>query len=328
MIRVTTASRLHFGLFALPVRGVSHWPNAEGQPQIPVRSFGGVGLMIDQPGVQVTVRPAASWSATGPAAERALAFGQRFVSLLPEFHGGFEITIERCSPEHAGLGTGTQLALAVARAIALATGHGDWDAVELARRVGRGLRSSLGIHGFQHGGFLVEGGKNTEEVLAPLLIHHPFPDDWRILLIARRGLPPTHGLEEREAFARLEQRKLDLCGTDALCRLTLLGMLPALVEHDLPTFAEALHDFNRRVGEMFAPWQGGVYSHSWTAELIGWLRQLGIRGVGQSSWGPAVFAIDHGDVLQRLREQVVAKGHAESSEVLLCSAVNQGARHE
>ena len=66
MIRLTAPSRLHFGLFALPARGVTHWPNVEGQPTIPARRFGGVGLMIDQPGVQVTVRPASQWSGAGP----------------------------------------------------------------------------------------------------------------------------------------------------------------------------------------------------------------------------------------------------------------------
>src|SRR5256885_6769154 len=39
-------------------------------------------ILIDQPGVEVSVQPADAWSATGPAAERALALGQRFVSTL------------------------------------------------------------------------------------------------------------------------------------------------------------------------------------------------------------------------------------------------------
>ena len=45
------------------------------------------------------------------------------------------------------------------------------------------------------------------------------------------------------------------------CRLVLLGMLPALVERDFDSFGEALYDFNRRVGEMFRPWQGDLYAH-------------------------------------------------------------------
>src|SRR5262245_49872241 len=112
MISVTAASRLHFGLFALPARGVIHWPNADGQPTIPARHFGGVGLMIDQPGVQVTVCPAKEWSVDGPSAERTLDIAKRFIARrsTPEDQRAFRITIERCAREHVGLGTGTQLA--------------------------------------------------------------------------------------------------------------------------------------------------------------------------------------------------------------------------
>ena len=37
--------------------------------------------------------------------------------------------------------------------------------------------------------------------------------------------------------------------------------------------------------------QGGIYSCPATAELVQWLRGRGVRGVGQSSWGPTVFAM-------------------------------------
>lgn len=328
MVRIITGSRLHFGLFSLPVRGVSHWSNAEGQPTLPARHFGGVGLMVDQPGVEITVQRARDWSARGPSAERALQFAQRFIAPHSDFGGGFEISVVRCSSEHAGLGTGTQLALAVGRALAMAMGHDDWDAVELARRVGRGLRSSVGIHGFQHGGLLVEGGKTNDTTVAPLLVRHAFPDEWHVLLVVSRDLPRTHGLLEREAFARLEQQEPNHRGVEALCQVMLLGLLPALVERDLVTFGEALYDYNRRAGEMFAPCQGGVYSRPQTEELIRWLRQQGLRGVGQSSWGPAVFAIDHPDVLHRLRDRLLERGALQPDDVIICRAANHGARVE
>ena len=72
MIRVTAPSRLHFGLFALAAEGATPWPGADGQPALPARQFGGVGLMIDQPGVRVLLQPAAACSAEGPSAKRAL----------------------------------------------------------------------------------------------------------------------------------------------------------------------------------------------------------------------------------------------------------------
>ncbi len=79
--------------------------------------------------------------------------------------------------------------------------------------------------------------------------------------------------------------------TDALCRLILLGMLPALVERDCQVFGEALYEFNHRVGEAFAPAQGGVYAGPVVTGLVEWFRRQGVSGVGQSSWGPTVFAV-------------------------------------
>src|SRR5437867_3065524 len=106
--------------------------------------------MIDQPGLSVRLESADQWRASGPLADRALELARRFVATLPpdavEPH---RIIVESTPPEHVGLGTGTQLGLAVAKTLAIAHGHSDWDAVELARRVGRGARSAVGVHGFQ-----------------------------------------------------------------------------------------------------------------------------------------------------------------------------------
>src|SRR6266852_1372227 len=135
MIRVTTASRLHFGLFRVAP--------PSGQKTPGNRRFGGVGLMVEAPGLRLTVHPAASWLAEGSHAERALVFAQRFAGTFPA--GVLSprlLVVERAPPEHAGLGTGTQLGLAVARALGSAAGRPDLDAVELARRVGRGERSA------------------------------------------------------------------------------------------------------------------------------------------------------------------------------------------
>ena len=109
MIRVEAPSRLHFGLFALPRE--EFWPNRQGEARVPARRFGGVGLMVEAPGVAVSVRPATEWSAEGLLAERALEYARRVTQSPHHIH------VERCAAHHAGLGTGTQLGLAVARAL-------------------------------------------------------------------------------------------------------------------------------------------------------------------------------------------------------------------
>ncbi|HKI34021.1 MAG TPA: hypothetical protein VKA46_19365 [Gemmataceae bacterium] len=327
MIRVTAPARLHFGLLSLPADGEDFWPDRHGEPVLPVRRFGGAGLMIENPALRLRVEPAADWSAAGPLADRALDFAHRFAATVT---GGIlapqRLVIESAPPEHCGLGSGTQLGLAVGRALAVAASQPDLRAVELAPRVGRGLRSALGVHGFAHGGFLVESGKRAEQAVSTLAVRLPFPETWRVVVAVPPGEPGRHGDREREAFRQLRGRPVPACTTAALCRLLLLGLLPALIERDLDRFGEALYDFNARVGEAFAPVQGGTYASRGVAEVVAFVRRQGVRGVGQSSWGPAVFAIlddeeRAGDLARRLRREV-ALGEAP---VFVTRGCNHGA---
>jgi beta-RFAP synthase len=314
MIRIRTPSRLHFGLFSLPSA-----PSGAAA----MRNFGGVGLMIDQPGIELTVAEAKAWSADGPLAVRALHFAQAYCASLG-MERAFQLHVQASASEHAGLGTGTQLGLAVARAIGELTGQRT-DSVTLAKHVGRGLRSALGVHGFERGGFLVEGGKKTDTAIAPLLVRHDFPDDWRILLITPRNLAGTHGRREIEAFADLATLERNERRTDELCRLVLLGMLPALVERDLNVFSEALYEFNRQVGEMFQPAQGGVYAHPRIEEIVMMLRKVHIHGVGQSSWGPTIFVIVAVDQAVEIGDWLVDRKGIAREEIVITSACNHGA---
>jgi beta-RFAP synthase len=250
-------------------------------------------MMIDQPGVRLLTTPADDWTAEGPLAERALAFAHRFAGSLFATTGIIvppqRLVVERAPPSHAGLGSGTQLGMAVARALALAAGRPELPAELLARFVGRGLRSGLGVHGFAHGGFLVDAGQKTEGTLAPLAARADVPRDWRVILLLPTAGSDWHGGREQQAFDRLSVAAPAL--TERLCRLVLLSLLPALAEADLEAFGEALFEFNVLAGEFFAPLQGGTYASPQVAERIAFLRREGVRGAGQSSWGPSVFAV-------------------------------------
>jgi beta-RFAP synthase len=300
-------------------------PDAPGATCWPRRRFGGVGLMVEAPGVCVAVEPADTWSAEGPLARRALEFARLFARTLPpDVARPQRVVVEHSSSDHTGLGTGTQLGLAVARALAVACGQSELDALELARRIGRGRRSALGIHGFAHGGFLVEGGQGNSPSIAPLVARLEFPQQWRLVLV----LPPwgrgLHGNKEAEIFQMLKCQPRE--ATDALCGLVLLGMLPALRERDLPAFGESLFEFNTRVGKAFAPFQGGCYGSPRTEEIVQFVRRQGVKGVAQSSWGPTVSAVvadsDRAmDLARRLRQHF----QLEPDEVLRVRAANRGA---
>jgi beta-RFAP synthase len=328
MIVVEAPSRLHFGLLSFPAG--QYWPNHLGEESISARRFGGVGLMIGSPGLSLRLRPAKDWSARGPLADRALAFARGFSESLKAKGSGIpdqpqHILINRSAPEHIGLGTGTQLALSVARGLSEA-----WKLpvkpVDLCLRVGRGARSALGFHGFFQGGLLVEAGQTSDSKISPLVTRLPFPEAWRIVLVVPSWKMGIHGVEESDAFRQLLSDGIPLQQIERLCRLTLLGLLPALVELDFKSFGEALFDYNSLAGEAFTKAQGGTYASPRITELIQFIRGQGIAGVGQSSWGPTVFAIVEDESRgEKVARQVRETFGLQENEVLVTTACNQGA---
>jgi beta-RFAP synthase len=329
-VRVRTPSRLHFGLLVLPAGDQpAAWPGQDGRETIPARHFGGVGLMVQSPGVQVAAKPSNQWLATGTLAKRALAVAEQFVRRLaavaPEHRAGpCHIVVEDVAPEHCGLGTGTQLSLAVATAILEAYSMTPLAATALAKLVDRGRRSSIGIHGFAGGGLVVEAGRGRRDEPGQLFARQPFPEAWKILLVMPRGQEGRHGGQEHAFFAGLENPS-QVRQTEALCRLVVLGILPAVLEEDLQAFGEALFDFNRRAGEMFRGAQGGAYAHAKTEALVDWLRGQQIRGVGQSSWGPTVFAIVEENQMDWLKAGLAKRFGLDEQEIVGTIAANHGA---
>jgi predicted sugar kinase len=70
-----------------------------------------------------------------------------------------------------------------------------------------------------------------------------------------------------------------------------MQLLPALVEDELPSFGSALSTIQRITGSWFAAEQGGVFAPGRTEQLVAEMATLGAVGVGQSSWGPAVYGL-------------------------------------
>jgi beta-RFAP synthase len=323
MIRIRTASRLHFGLLSLAPEGI-RWADRGGLPTLPARRFGGVGLMVEQPDIRLGAEPADAWSSAGLLAGRALDFARKFAESVAA--GGAvvppcRVVVEDAPPEHTGLGTGTQLGLAVGRCLAAIAGL-EMPPAEIARHVGRGERSALGVHGFEHGGFLVEAGQAAPGRLGPLVARCPFPPGWRVVLARQEGVTGTHGSQEQSLMAQLAT---SAASVEAQCRLALLGMLPALQEGDVDAFGEALFDFNARAGEVFVPVQGGIYASPEVADMVAFIRSRGVRGAGQSSWGPTVFAVvgSEGDGQELGRALRLEFG--ETLHVLVTRAVDRGA---
>ncbi|MGH7535017.1 MAG: beta-ribofuranosylaminobenzene 5'-phosphate synthase family protein [Gemmatimonadales bacterium] len=271
---VEAPARLHFGVLDLG--------GALG------RRFGGLGAAIPNPSLLLEVAPASTVTASGPDHERAGEFARRFLA----YHGrseGARLVVHRAIPAHSGLGSGTQLGLAVARGLAELFGL-RLDAPALARSVARGRRSAIGTWTFALGGFIVEGGRRPgSDDIAPLLARYGVPEHWRCVVAVPRGPPGLSGEAEAAAFERLPrpgERE-----AERVAHLVLMQLLPALVEGELRAFGSALTEVQRITGAWFAPQQGGVFAPGPGAALIDRMTQWGAVGVGQSSWGPAVYGL-------------------------------------
>jgi beta-RFAP synthase len=292
-----------------------------------IRRFGGVGMMIQRPAVSVEIRRSADWSATGSLADRALDFAKKIWDTWPLFRRNcpaLAVTGDG-PPEHTGLGVGTAIGMSVAYGILREfAGERLLNLDCLARSSGRGLRSGIGLHGFELGGFLIDGGKCEDENLPYLLDRVSFPTDWRIVL-ARPSTPSLwFGERERGAFARPRPAAAVAVTRRFLMEIAFEELFPGLKAADFPSFSRAVYAFNRTAGEPFADDQGGPYVGPAVSELIDKLRAWGVVGVGQSSWGPTVFAFaadqDEANVLAgRIRSRF-----PDIADVTVTSANNSG----
>ena len=288
-VTISTPSRLHFGLL--------RFEQAEGP------SFGGLGMMIAEPRCTVRISASHEWLASGPDAHRAItsakkaldfiatqeAAGQRPAGAAQETPPALAIEIIEAIPPHHGLGSGTQLALAIASVVRSLCGLPEASAEELAAMVGRGRRSAIGCHGFLRGGLLYELGSYPDEPLGRLAKRVEVPAAWRVLLVTASQSAGLSGEHERSAFDQLPP--IPESTAARLEQLAALALLPAAERDDIEAFGEALFEYGCLAGECFASVQGGPYASAEIAACVEALRGLGARGVGQSSWGPTVFAV-------------------------------------
>lgn len=307
---VTTTGRLHFGFLDPSGRGT--------------RPFGSFGLSLDQPTTRLTLEPDRTFRVSGPERERA----ERYLRSIARSCGrgaAYELHIAEAIPPHAGLGSGTQLALAVGSAFAALEGL-SLDPREIAARLGRGLRSGIGIATFAQGGAVLDGG-SREGGLPQLIRRLPFPAEWRVLLIFDADASGLAGASETAAFDALPdfpERE-----TDELYRRIMQGALPALAEGHFDTFCEHVGYLQACMGAYFAPLQGGPYASRRVGEALDWLRSEGLTGLGQSSWGPTGFAFAaSAGAGEALLGRVRARVRHSGLSFALAQGRNEGAKIE
>lgn len=312
-ITVKTPARLHLGL--LDMNGGLG------------RLYGSIGLAIERPNVELEAEASDRLDISGTDTERAANFARRFLDHY-SFSGGARLNLKSSIPAHIGLGSGTQLALAIGAALA-GLGGLKLNIREIAGAMDRGIHSGIGIAIFEHGGFILDGGHSisgSRRRIPPLLFQASFPQDWYFIVAVPEGESGLSDERETQAFQNFPPAPQAL--VEKICRLLVMKMLPGLVEKDITGFGQALTEIQRLVGECFAAVQGGPFAHALSAQLIARMLEKGASGAGQTSWGPAVYALVEGKEKSLAMEKEVKSflDNNDGGQVFIAGADNRGAR--
>lgn len=257
------------------------------------RPFGSLGLVIGGPETVVELAACGrdSLAADVPAGD-ALARAQEHLTTLRRATGcaaPVALRLRAMLPVHAGLGSGTQLALAVGRAFCAAFDLHMSNA-QLATLLGRGARSGVGIAGFAQGGLLLDGGPRADGAPAPLLARVAFPPAWRVVLVLDPRMRGLSGPAEKAALAQLPP--LPRPAAADICHQVLMRVLPGAAAAEFEPFAAGVNRIQQVLGSHFAPAQGGsAFTSPAVARLLQWIAARAPSAIGQSSWGPAGFAV-------------------------------------
>jgi beta-ribofuranosylaminobenzene 5'-phosphate synthase len=322
-VTVKTPARLHLGLL-----------DTNGELG---RIYGSIGVAIQHPNVELEAQTAGHLTVSGLERARVESYARGFLEAVP-LPSGVHLSLKSSIPSHVGLGSGTQLALAVGSALARLAGQ-EMNAVEIAGLMGRGVHSGIGTAAFQSGGFILDGGHLLDAGLSSgpsresprprvprATFQHPIPDEWRFVIAIPQTPPGISGEMEKHAFDALPSTPTSLA--EKISRLVLIKMLPALIDQDVQNFGAALTEVQRLVGDCFAGVQGGRFANPASGRIISFFLDREACGAGQSSWGPAVYALVAG---QPAADQLAAETRNFLPELgggatFIVSADNRGAQ--
>jgi beta-RFAP synthase len=295
------------------------------------RRYGSIGVTLERP--RCIVEAGQATAGTPPPEPDVAALLRRLD--LGAARGKISVRVTEAIPPHAGFGSGTQLALSVALAADRAAGRSS-PIRDLARELGRGRRSGIGVAAFEQGGLVIDAGHAVDgrdapgvdsEEPPPVVFQHPLPDSWRFVLATPRAAPGLSGASEQAAFHALPPMAAERVGR--ICRLAVMQVVPATLAADIGTFGAAITEIQAIVGEYFAPQQGGRFATEVGCQVTEHALARGARGVGQSSWGPTVFALVEGEAAgHALARSIESAFGARLARVDVSPARNRGASCE
>ncbi|MGC9149192.1 MAG: beta-ribofuranosylaminobenzene 5'-phosphate synthase family protein [Sulfolobales archaeon] len=221
---------------------------------------------------------------------------KNYVENRSNTHSHYVVNLIKTYSPHIGLGATTQLCMSLATGIWILEYGEEPDHALIARIIGRGGTSGVGVHGFALGGFIIDGGhlKDIEKrdflpsdystsPPPPLLIREEIPETWRFILIRPKIINKRFfGSKELEVFRN--NTPLNIIDVYEVSYHVFMGLLNGIKRRDIDRFRRHL----RRIQDI------GFKSIEWRIQndevrrLAKYLDKIGI-GFGLSSMGPTVF---------------------------------------
>jgi beta-ribofuranosylaminobenzene 5'-phosphate synthase len=283
-IEIKTPSRLHFGIINIK------------NPDFNL--YGCVGCAIENPNFLIIAKESDKLILDVKRKDVKYKI-QKLISAL-KMKIKAEIKTISTIPEHEGFGSTTQLTLAISYALCFFNNI-KFDAYKIAEITGLGKISGIGIGAFLYGGFLIDSGKVKNEI-PKIVFRCDFPKEWIFaILIPKNSDRGLKGKEEMKAFKELNPTPKERIEE----MLILLGeMKNSLKNKDIEMFGKALSKFQINVGLNFFQFQKGIFSSKVHEKLIEILKSIGAYGVGQSSWGPAVYGLFLEEEEQKILKEI------------------------
>ena len=304
-MKIRTPSRLHFGIIDL---------SREFD-----RQYGAFGITLKN-GYEIDIEPIESGMQV-KGSEREKKIGKKVYQKLKEkfdISTGFRIVVKKSIPDHVGLGSTTQFTLGTSYGILKEIGE-EIPIIRLAQLLERGRFSAIGTHGFEKGGFILEGGKVKKSEISPLLKRMKVPEDWRFLIVCPKS---ESGYDEKEERPIMEELTVDRKYPEKICHNILMGILPSLEREDIASFGQHLTRIQELVGESFSDYQEGIY-HPVISDIVKSLIDKTYGG-GQSSWGPTAYGLVREKDLYELKAEVLEDKNEEAYNIWVGEPNNEG----
>jgi beta-ribofuranosylaminobenzene 5'-phosphate synthase len=134
-------------------------------------------------------------------------------------------------------------------------------------------------------------------------VRHELPDRWRIVLAIPDADPGLEGDAEARSMRSAVQGGESALAAE-IADLVDERLLPSASQAELEAFGGALSAFNRLNGAWYTAGQNGAFSDPAGRIIERMADADAVAGIGQSSWGPAVWILTDNERATRVKTRL------------------------